>query len=158
RVAFSPDGRLLALAAPEGEAVWLWDATTGKKVCDVEGGGNPGGYASLVFSPDGGLVAAARRQTIPPAGVPSGRRALPITLPELQAVSAVAFSPDGRTVASAPMYAGPVTLWETATGKARLTLAEPGGWIASIALSPDGRLLAAGGKDGRVHLWDAGTG
>ena len=69
-------------------------------------------------------------------------------------VRAIAFSPDGRTLASAD-FDGRIQLWDT---RARLPLGEPllghTGEIWSVAFSPDGRTLASASHDGTVRLWD----
>jgi WD40 repeat protein len=73
-------------------------------------------------------------------------------------VTSVAFSPDGKSLASADNI-GWVVLWETATGRARLTLRDraSGGGPTTVAFSPDGKLLASG-LDQRILLWDTATG
>lgn len=48
-------------------------------------------------------------------------------------------------------------LWEVATGKERLAFPEPPGQIGNVAFSPDSRLLAAGGPNNMVYVWDALT-
>jgi WD40 repeat protein len=80
-----------------------------------------------------------------------------------QYVHAVAFSPDGKTLASASDD-GTVKLWDVATGKERATLKHTQG-VMSVAFSPDGKTLASGGSDvinrqhgWLVHLWDVSTG
>jgi WD40 repeat protein/energy-coupling factor transporter ATP-binding protein EcfA2 len=73
-------------------------------------------------------------------------------------VRSVAFSPDGRTLASGTQ-AGGVLLWDAMHRK---RLGPPGfahrDVVQALAFSPDGRTVASGGFDGRVVLWDAGSG
>src|ERR1043165_2252074 len=69
-------------------------------------------------------------------------------------VTAVAFSPDGRTLA-ASSYDGPAYPWRTAAGARLGTLNGHVGTIWSIAFSPDGDAIATSGEDKVIRIWSA---
>lgn len=75
-------------------------------------------------------------------------------MPANSAVYSLAFSPDGKTLASGTLN-GSVILWDTAL---RQPIGEPltghGNWINSVAFSPDGKTLASAGADSIVILWN----
>lgn len=81
------------------------------------------------------------------------------------AVVAVAFSPDSKTLASAS-YDGTLKLWDITTGKERATLGEYRGCLGCVAFSSDGKTLASGAIGSpiyfpdleQVKLWDVATG
>jgi WD40 repeat protein len=66
---------------------------------------------------------------------------------------AVAFSPDGRLIASAGDDRV-VRVWDSATGRERLRLRGHHDSITRLAFSPDGRFVASCGSDRTVRVWD----
>jgi WD40 repeat protein len=68
-------------------------------------------------------------------------------------VNSVAFSPDGRLLASGS-FDGTIRLWDVATGSLVRTLKGHAHYVLSVAFSPDGKLLASGSWDGTLKLWD----
>jgi WD40 repeat protein len=164
--ASSADGKYLLTAAANLGQLALRDAGTGRVLCEFTGGqGNPLG-TSAALSPDGTLLAIVSQDRS--AGTPgvalwetgSGRLRSRWKLDQQQQLRALAFAPDGKTLAvasSSQRGAGPseIHLWEVLTGKERSSIKGPTMDAWSLAFSPDGKLLAAGGIRGSVGLYDA---
>jgi RNA polymerase sigma factor (sigma-70 family) len=157
-VAWSPNGRLLAGTDATHRRVQLWDAETGTLQRTLDTG--KAGPWSMAFSPDGktlvvGIQKGDGAGEVSLWDVATGDRRH--TLTQVDFVTAVACSPDGRRVASSG-GGDLVRIWDIATGELLVSLPGTKGGSRSVAFSADGRLVAAAGADGKVRLWDAHTG
>ena len=150
-VAFSPNGRILAVGDRAGD-IGLWDVATGQRTATVAEG-NP--VETVAFSPNGRILAAGDRAGhIGLWDVATGQRRAAATLAEGNPVETVAFSPNGQILAAGGS-AGDIGLWSVATARS-FVLAE-GSPVYSVAFSPNGQTLAAGDRAGHIGLWDVAT-
>jgi WD40 repeat protein len=165
-VAFSPDGRLLATGSQDG-AARLWDPATGECLHTLTG--HAGRVMGVAFSPDGRLLVTAGGDKAegywdPVVDDKTARvwdsatgECLHTLTGHTSEIVAVAFSPDGRLLATASQNKR-AQLWDPATGERLRKLKGKISEDMAVAFSPDGRLLVTASKDGTARLWDPATG
>jgi WD40 repeat protein len=151
RIAFSPDGKLLALDDGAG-FIKLFDVSTGKQAAALDRRGFPGAR-SLAFSPDGKSLAVARSMDLQVWDIAKEKVAFSIKIDDEGAPNGIAYSPDGKILAASGWF-HTATLHDAATGKLLATL-EGHQKVDPLTFSPDGKRLATSSTgEGTVMIWD----
>jgi WD40 repeat protein/serine/threonine protein kinase len=173
-VAFSPDGRWLAtnndpastdaeagqIAAFDGTAVDIWDATTGRLIRTIR---DPVGATSLAISPDGTRIATGAEDGTVTVREAATGRTVHVLPGRAGFVREVAFSPDGRHLGAACGDAttekpGAILIWDAMIGRLLHTLEGHIKPVIGVAFSADSKRLASTAFDHKVKIWDVGTG
>jgi WD40 repeat protein len=162
-IAYAPDGSSVVTAAADG-LVKVRDPRTGAVQRTLEG--HDGGATSVTFSADGALLACVEGHGATRLWEAKTGRLLrtckvagsqTVTAASHRRFTSLALSPDGRTLfTSAGGFGEPARVWDTQTGELKKEFLDKGHGAQPVALSPDGSILAAGGKT--VKLWDVRTG
>jgi WD40 repeat protein len=162
-VALGPTFPVIASGGGDG-SIKLWNAKTGAALTTLKG--HAGSVVALAFSPKAKLLASGSWDEAKGTGelkvwdLEPGPKELTEKF-NLQGhgkgVTCVAFSPDGRTLASGGADQK-IILWDPATGKQQREIAAHRAVVRCLAFAPDGQKLASGGNDNLIHLWDAQTG
>jgi WD40 repeat protein len=156
KVAYSPDGSLLASAGADGRLI-LWNSATRNAVATLTA--HAESVTSIAFAPNGKLFASGSWLGEVILWDTAKREALmaPIAAHEVS-VDDIAFSPDGALMAtSSSRDGGNVKVWEVPSGKLRYERNARHGAAYCVAFSPDGATLASGGGK-YVVLFNAADG
>lgn len=156
-IAFSPDGRDLAAAVLTTRTVWLWHVTSRRPVATMAGSG----ATALAYGPDGRVLAIGSLGQV--ELIDRATMARIAVLPGgFSDVRSLAFSKNGRLLVAgggsgSPSHPSPdgrglTRVWYLPARTLLATLPNPG-TVNSVALSPDGQLLASGGDNGTITFW-----
>ena len=147
QVAFSPDGRLLAVAT--GIGLYLYDIPALSEVRFIAA---DAALVSVAFSPDGRQLASGSWDTTVRLWDVETGQPVRTLAGHTWWMWSVAFAPDGRLLASGAGD-GTICLWDVETGQPVRTLAGHTFLVSGVAFAPNGRLLASGSWDGTIRLW-----
>jgi WD40 repeat protein len=163
-LAYSPDGRWLAVRAADEKTVLLLDGRTYEMASRLSGHENF--VTKAAFSPDSRLLASCSEDhsvrvwdieplslTSPASSEGEGIGRCRVLRGHTDEVFAVAFHPDGTRLATAGRD-GAVWLWDLTRGEQLVRLPGHKSYVWSLAFSPDGTTLASGSGDTTVRLWD----
>jgi WD40 repeat protein/tRNA A-37 threonylcarbamoyl transferase component Bud32 len=155
-LAFSPDGKRLALGGRKG-SVLVEDVADGTVRQTLQG--HKGAVRSVAYSSDGQYLASAGEDgTVCVWDAATGGKRFDPLQTQQGLVAAVAFSPNGQRLASAGED-HTIRLWDAVRGGDPLrTLRGHDGTVNGVAFSPDGKLLASASSDRTVRVWDVASG
>jgi len=155
-VAVAPDGKTIVTTA-YAEPPWLWDRATCKPQGQLKQQDKPrvGLAWCAEFSPDGRTIALAhQRDGITFWDFKTRQLQRQIPSQNLDRDINLAFSPDGKLLASESSDQPHTSLWDTTTGKLVHTYPHGTNGGSSATISPDNRLLASIGNRGALNVWD----
>lgn len=157
RIAWSPDGRLLA-SPSQDSTIRIWDVERGECLFVLKG--HKGRVHSVAWSPDGQILVSGGDGDNPVLIWDMQTGSLIRTLKyHSQYVLTVAWSPDGMTVATGGGGDHKIRLWDASCWEMRQEFSYSDANVFVLSWSPDGRVLASSlVANGPIHLWDMQTG
>ncbi len=161
-IALSPDGRTVTTWEYRDEGscpLRYWEAATGKELLPIPERLHKFQSLAALSGNDNTLASHGDSGELRLWDVPSGKHLRDLPLKDKD--TSCAFSPDGKLLVSRFLEAGTgarinqkMEFWEVATGKRLATFDEKDSLCWTLAFSADGKMLAAGGSDDTICIWD----
>jgi WD40 repeat protein len=162
RLAFSPDGALLAAASTQGMSVWLWEVEPAKPILLIPDALDGCAIQGLTFHPQGRLLAVGGIDWMATGGSDGT-----ISIWDLNdrcevatfggGTSCLTFDRQGRRLAAANLD-HTIQIWDVVSQEILLEVGGHDGTVNSLAFSADGKQLASGGDDNTLRIWDTTCG
>jgi WD40 repeat protein len=176
--AYSPDNRWVATVQDHG-VLHLWESPSGRHLVELVLGRDFA--SSLGFSPDSTVLAVGGASnkygrseetssdsvialwrwngtTLQPLWEAKPDHEAPIKGPRSQGIKSLAFSPDGKYVATGGLNNNIIRIWNVVGGKEVRQIKASGAQVGALAFAPNGKILASGCEDGVVVFWDPESG
>ncbi|HUB24236.1 MAG TPA: serine/threonine-protein kinase [Tepidisphaeraceae bacterium] len=161
-LAFSHDGRTLVTSTesdPKGH-ITLWRVADGAQLANYPSEKQSALYPATGFAATGDLHIAAygeHRKWVHVIDLRNGKELWRAAASQVY-ITALAFSPDGKTLATAAGFGeSDIRLWDVATGKEIGRLTGHASWVGSLVFWPDGTKLASASADQTIRIWDVAS-
>ncbi len=151
-LAFSPDRRRIAVTVARG--ILVHDLTTGQS----SRWSAPGAVHGIAYRPDGIEIAASCEGSPRAVAIFDADTLRPVRTFSVAEAGPVAWSPGGSTLAIYTETTNRISLYSASRGERGPTLETRPDSGAELAFHPSGTLLAKNGWEGRLRLWDVGSG
>ncbi|MBF0119851.1 MAG: YjbE family putative metal transport protein [Desulfobacterales bacterium] len=149
RLSISPNSKILVSVSKD--TIRIWDIETSKEISSLK----EAEISSTAFGPDSKILAISGKNYVKLIDTQNGKE-ISVFKGHSDIVTAVAFSSDGKTLASGSKDET-IKIWDIATNKELALLKGHSGIINSLSFSSDGSKIASGGKDAAVKIWDIKT-
>jgi WD40 repeat protein/serine/threonine protein kinase len=151
RLRFSPDGALIATASMDGSAR-IWDMRSGAQLARLE---NRAPSVRVEWSPRGDRLATAADNGVVRLWDRAGRPLQQFN--HADGIQTLAFTPDGGRLVTMTVQ-DEIAVWDPSSGARLAVLRAPGSGPAStarasLAIAPDGVMVAGAARDGSITLW-----